>query len=293
VLSDKGKDIEVVVIDDGSTDKSGEICDRYAAFDSRMTVIHQSNSGVSSARNRGLKEISGKWIWFIDADDYIEPNAFKVLRAIASEENVDTIIAGMYHHFTNRINLYRVEQSYDSKELLLEAISCYQNGMILFSHEIIKQHQLQFSTSIKIGEDLEFQYLYLMHCQHIICCKEAVYHYVVRENSATHNSSSQYNNAMNILDVVDNLFNHLRDNDNLRAGWIGMRINRLLKSGLQSARYLSKHDTRFFKKRMNQILDRNSDMRLRNLKDATIKIASMNLDAYFILLRLYLHLHRR
>ena len=73
------EDFECLIIDDGSTDESGMICDHFATVDPRFVVIHKSNGGVSSARNEGLKLASGQWIIFVDADDYIHPDTIKIL----------------------------------------------------------------------------------------------------------------------------------------------------------------------------------------------------------------------
>ena len=87
------KNIEIILVNDGSTDDSGAICDRYAAGDERVRVIHKKNGGVSSARNRGLDEASGLYIMFVDSDDYIEKNACEVMIDAIEKYGVDLIVA--------------------------------------------------------------------------------------------------------------------------------------------------------------------------------------------------------
>ncbi len=71
ILEQSFRDIELILVNDGSTDNSGAICDQYAAIDPRVKVIHQANGGVSSARNRGLEQARGRWVCFVDSDDWI------------------------------------------------------------------------------------------------------------------------------------------------------------------------------------------------------------------------------
>lgn len=79
IISQTYRDIEILLIDDGSTDKCGNICDEYARIDPRIRVFHTQNKGLSAARNLGLREAKGDYIGFVDSDDWIEPNMFEVL----------------------------------------------------------------------------------------------------------------------------------------------------------------------------------------------------------------------
>lgn len=87
---------EILLVDDGSTDDSGEICDRYAKLDPRITVIHKENGGLSSARNTGLDRAAGKYIAFVDSDDYLEPNAYRCLVQAAEKNDADLVCAGRF-----------------------------------------------------------------------------------------------------------------------------------------------------------------------------------------------------
>ena len=85
------KDYEIILINDGSTDKSGIICDKYAKIDDRIVVLHKENGGVSSARNKGLDIAKGDYIAFVDPDDYIEPNMYKEMIQIAVSKEIDIV----------------------------------------------------------------------------------------------------------------------------------------------------------------------------------------------------------
>ena len=91
VLNQTFRDFEVILVDDGSTDSSGDICDEYVEKDERVTVIHQKNGGLSVARNTGLSEANGKYVYFLDSDDYISENALATLLNIAENDSSDIV----------------------------------------------------------------------------------------------------------------------------------------------------------------------------------------------------------
>lgn len=106
------KEFECIIIDDGSTDDSGKICDEFAKKDSRFKIIHIKNQGVSHARNTGLKQSTGRYITFIDADDRIEPNYLKSLYAAANESQADIVIASYKKWWEEREEHVKVELPY-------------------------------------------------------------------------------------------------------------------------------------------------------------------------------------
>lgn len=94
LLNQTLKNIEFIIVDDGSTDGSGKMCDEYALSDSRITVIHKKNAGLGMARNTGLKHARGRYVGFIDSDDYVLPEMFEVLYRAAEEEQADLVLSG-------------------------------------------------------------------------------------------------------------------------------------------------------------------------------------------------------
>ena len=113
ILSQDYGDLEVILIDDGSTDASGEICDQYAAKDSRVRVIHQKNGGAAAAKNAGLRLASGDYLVFADSDDYLEPGAYGFLMKTLLETNADAVQGSFREVYQNRAE----EQHIRGKEI--------------------------------------------------------------------------------------------------------------------------------------------------------------------------------
>lgn len=101
VIEQTYKNLEVILIDDGSTDHSGEICDDYAAKDVRIHVIHQENQGVSAARNKGLDTAKGEYIAFVDSDDYILPEMYAKMLECIIENNVDFCVCQWQYEYAD------------------------------------------------------------------------------------------------------------------------------------------------------------------------------------------------
>ena len=196
VLNQTYRDIEVILVDDGSPDRCGAICDEYAAVDPRIKVIHKENGGVSSARNRGLDEAMGQYIMFVDADDWIEQDAVKTCLLYQKEYHADLLSFGYY------IN----DESYCANNIKsLSKIECamkiagrkrYVMGYLwnkFFLTEIISLNKIRFDETIAICEDSLFCQEYASYCSNVICVTNVLYHYRDNDNSVTRNKFSKKN----------------------------------------------------------------------------------------------------
>lgn len=166
ILAQSFTNFELLLIDDGSTDKSSEICDDYAAKDQRIKVFHKKNGGVSSARNVGLDHATGKWITFIDSDDRIYEDIFNL---ISSSYDEDLVIFNydIYHNGTIQCgkNIPSSYNSYPIKTLLDKYLSIEllrTPWSKFFKRDLI--NTLRFDNKIKIGEDTLFILQYLRKC---------------------------------------------------------------------------------------------------------------------------------
>lgn len=162
ILAQSFTDFELILIDDGSPDRCGVICDEYAAKDSRILVFHKPNGGVSSARNLGLDNASGEWIAFIDSDDYVAVDYLSELVAYTKLKNVDFVVT------LNTISNHTKDNHIVLRHDELELFSKYkfqnygQPWGKLYSNNILKDIGLRFNPNVHLMEDLMFtlQYLY-------------------------------------------------------------------------------------------------------------------------------------
>lgn len=292
ILSQSDNDWELILIDDGSTDMSGAHCDKFASKHTKIKVIHQSNNGVSHARNVGLDKAHGKWVWFVDSDDYIVENAVSRLKEISSHYHSDTIFFGYFDDREGKRSLGNLSSNKNTfflnkKDFLIQNFS-YSNWAMVFSREVISDN-LRFSNELSYAEDLEFQYKYLILCLNPISIKDPLYVYRHRDGSAMSKSNkSFYNNAFSCLTAVNNICKYLpRFNDPSLKAWMPKRINRLIKSSLNSAIKLSFKNRKHYLKCLKATIKGVKIANISGSIDLTIKIAKTNLTLYSLLLNIY------
>ena len=168
ILNQTYSDFEVILINDGSKDNSGNICDKYAEVDSRVRVIHQSNYGVSTARNRGIMEARGEWIVFVDSDDFIAPDFLSNFHL--EDNDSDIIIQGveLYHNQEGRyIKQVRVESKILDQENFKQSVE--NNKLLHLGYPVAKAYRkrlmlknnIRFKTDISFHEDHIFVLEYL------------------------------------------------------------------------------------------------------------------------------------
>lgn len=192
VLSQSFDDFELILVNDGSKDRSGLLCDTYAKKDLRIKVIHQKNQGVSAARNTGIKHATGEWCCFVDSDDWIEPDyLFAFFSNLTAKNNL--IVQEVKTSFKKKIKLtrnyqYKTYPINDFSNLLKDNLILF-NGFPfakLYNLKIIKENNLCFNTDIKFAEDLIFFLDYLKHIESVTFIKESFYVYVYNNQSASY-----------------------------------------------------------------------------------------------------------
>lgn len=188
------ENIEVILINDGSTDDSGIIAEHFAYDDKRFQVYHIDNHGPAHARNEGIKRASGKWIQFVDADDSIAKTMTGAL-VDRTTEKIDLVICG---YKGDKIYQPIFEDSYEQAGFLLQFGRLFSQGIIpspcnkLYRHDIIKEQRIQFPENYRLGEDLLFQLQFLRLARGVSVTRDVLYFYTERTGSLTKRYIPQY-----------------------------------------------------------------------------------------------------
>lgn len=186
ILNQTYKKIEIILIDDGSTDNSSEICDIYAQRYDNVVVVHKANGGVSSARNMGLDTAKGDYITFIDADDYISENLYQDIIEKINELNADIAVCSVYRNDVDGILL---TQNYAevTDNMMLKIMSGFGEWIWnkIYKKELIGN--LRFDTELTFGEDVFWLSQYCLKCKKGVYSTESCYYYFSNENSACNN----------------------------------------------------------------------------------------------------------
>lgn len=188
------RDIEIIIINDGSTDNTAEICESYAKLDSRIRIIHLQNSGSAVARQVALNNAKGEYIIVCDSDDWVEASMYEKLYLKAKETNADLIYSGTYFNYPNGREIKKLPTVYptNSKDLIHAIL----NHRILPSTcnkliklKFIKDNKISYTPQINVGEDLLFILKIAKYPIKIAYVNDAFYHYVrmVGSNSYTNN----------------------------------------------------------------------------------------------------------
>lgn len=192
------KNIEIILIDDGSTDDCPEICDKYVREDERIQVIHQKNQGVSAARNAGLKLAAADWVVFVDSDDWIEKNAVEVLLEKANQTDSDIVCMAAIIHSDDQKEIIRhceneeyiVEEHFGKlfwrilRSSDKETYLGYNWGKI-YRKRVLESNHCLFPDGMKVGEDVIFNLYSFWYSKKVCILDSPIYHYHMREASAS------------------------------------------------------------------------------------------------------------
>ena len=197
IINQTYTNLEIILIDDGSLDRCGEICDQYAEKDKRVKVIHKENGGVSSARNVGLDNASGIYVTFIDADDWVEENYLYILLSNIVKKNADIAICNYNRVTGNSIvsnSLQNDTKLINSKEYLIKVLNP-QTGFGFCWMKLIKResiNNIRFNETLTVGEDAIFNIEIAKNVTTIVSLEEALYNYRNRSSSVVKKYDTNY-----------------------------------------------------------------------------------------------------
>lgn len=215
VLLQTYKNYEIILVDDGSTDASGEICDEYAGVHPRVKVIHKANGGLSDARNTGLKNAKGEYVYFLDSDDYIVPDAFQKLVDISTKEQSDFVFFDAAS-FLDENRSYDIPQRYvrkrkyetqkgaDVLQDLLQVKDYHSAVPLCFIRKnLLENAKLEFVDGI-LYEDMIFTYKVHMLSSAVSHCYESLYHRRYRDDSimTTKKNKKYFDSACTVYEDV-------------------------------------------------------------------------------------------
>lgn len=198
IQSNRNINLEIILVDDESTDKTMELCKKYSCNDSRIKVLQKKNGGVASARNSGLEIATGTYVTFVDQDDWIEKNAYSVMLESGLKEEADMIVCNYTKDYgedvrpmTNRRPI--ADNISSAEELIMYAFFREEyRGFAafvwnkLFKRELLNKNKISFDDSLKRGDDVLFYSKIAVTAPKTVYMDAHFYHYVQREDSITH-----------------------------------------------------------------------------------------------------------
>lgn len=207
LLNQTFTNFEILLIDDGSIDNSGKICDDYALSDSRIRVIHKKNGGVSSARQCGIENALGQYTIHVDPDDWVEPNMLEYLYKKATEENADMVICDFY---TDEDKYVKQQPSSLNHKIVLRELFQHLHGSCwnkLIKRDCYSRFNISFPEHISYCEDQYVMVSLLRNDIKVVYCPMAFYHYMYAANSLSrHYDSKTYAMDLKIRDMFVSLF---------------------------------------------------------------------------------------
>lgn len=238
VINQSYKNLQIILVDDGSTDNSGKICDEYAVKDSRITVIHQENQGAGAAKNTGLDLVKGEYLSLIDSDDYLELNYYETMVSNLKQHNVDVVQCLFRNVFVN--NKYSRQYNFPSKgsrkiktkKFLVEMLYDWKYAIFwnkLFKTKLLKD--IRFPVGRKIDDEF-FTYKLICNAKKILNINDKLYNYRMRQSSIMNNCDNEqlYMDCIDCfierLSFIEKLYPSLAHNYKAHiAGYIQATLN--------------------------------------------------------------------
>lgn len=225
ILNQEYTDFELLLVNDGSTDASGDICEEYRDQDSRVIVIQKENTGVSDSRNRALDRARGKYLQFLDSDDWITPDATRLFVRAAEEYGCDMVISDFYRVVGERLSPkgdIEEEGVLTREEFaahMMENPADFYYGVLwnkLYRRDIVEEHNLRMDTDISWCEDFMFNLEYIRYAKVFYALHAPIYYYVKRKGSLASqgiNISKTVKMKLNVFEYYNNFYKHVLEEE--------------------------------------------------------------------------------
>jgi len=197
IIAQSCQNIEIILVDDGSTDQCGEICDRYAAMDSRISAIHKRHGGPGSARNAAFRQAKGEYIGFVDADDYVAPTMYESLYLAAVKNNADIVQTGIIRIRPDGVIINPIESTYSiffTPSECLFAYLCQRKVSDTLVNKLCRRRVLESLPFVEeyLYEDVIDVLHLLLKCQKFVALESADYFNLLKPNSVTRGSAGRW-----------------------------------------------------------------------------------------------------
>lgn len=216
ILNQTYKNLEIILVDDGSPDKCGEICDEYAKKDKRIKVLHKENGGLSSARNEGIKVATGEFVTFVDSDDYLNKDMYKILYENIENTQSDVSACNLFYEYEDENNRIEKVNKDDLKKEYnnIDAIKELLKNERIYNYAWNKLYKKELFENIKYPEgkkmeDLGTTYLLFEKSKKIVYDSTALYYYVQRGGSIVSSAGEKF--YLDLLELLIERYRYLRE----------------------------------------------------------------------------------
>lgn len=235
------EDLEIILVDDGSKDNSGKICEEYAKTDNRIKVHHKTNGGLTSARNYGIEHASGEWIMHVDGDDWIEPNTIERLVEKAEKKNAEVVFCNFSFDYPDKGSIlpHFYDWNKNGREGLVEYISTTWTCLCgsIQKKRLYDEHRLRSPEGINYCEDFHLIVRLCFFAGKMANVSKPLYHYRQQDSSIVHtlNKKTEADEQWVYADIIDFFKNHNVYDDFKRVmAWRSLKASQELALDIRS-----------------------------------------------------------
>lgn len=240
VIKQTYENLQIILVDDGSPDNCGKICDEYAKKDHRIEIMHKSNGGLSDARNKGLEIAKGEYIGFVDSDDYIESDMYEVLYNLLKQSNADVSICNFYTVSQGKSAIKNVDngiKEYNRIEILKEIL--LDNNIQSYAWNKLYKKKLFDEIKYPVGkkyEDIGTTFYLLEKCNKVVVTGKPEYYYINRQDSIVNNVTET--TITDYIELIMQRYDYIEENIKELSSYNKDYLKRILKTAEQDIKSL-------------------------------------------------------